>query len=130
MIHITIPQNFIVRLPVLILFIYIYNIFIKIFIKCFNCVSTFRFYIYLFRSQSRCSTSKLTENFGPLCRRPPIGIVFGKCLPGPERVQNHFINGQLVRLTGFPGVTPRDPVPRGLTDNQSNHTKSKTHRTR
>lgn len=86
-------------------------------------------YKFKFPSHNK-ENSKLTENFGPLCRRPPIGIVFGEGFSGPERVQHHFINGQLIRLTGLPGITSRDPVTRGLADNQSNHTKSETHRTR
>ncbi|CAH1994589.1 unnamed protein product, partial [Acanthoscelides obtectus] len=44
------------------------------------------------------------ENFGPLRRRPPIRIVLGEGVPGPESVQDHLVDSQFVRLARFPGV--------------------------
>lgn len=46
---------------------------------------------------------ELTENFGPLCRRPPVGVVFWEFISGPKSVQDYFINGEFVWLAGLPG---------------------------
>nr|CAH7730768.1 unnamed protein product [Callosobruchus chinensis] len=60
--------------------------------------------LVLHSTSPQTGAERLTENFGPLRWRPPIRIVFGKGLPGPEGVQDHFVDGELVRLAGFPGI--------------------------
>lgn len=44
-------------------------------------------------------SKKLTINFRPLSRRPPVGIVLRKLVPGPKSVQHHPVNGHLFGLT-------------------------------
>lgn len=68
------------------------------------------------------TSKRLTKNFGPRGRRPPIRIMFGEGLPAPESMQNHFVHSQLVWLAGLKGIllgrSPPNEAQKGTTQKQ------------